>query len=137
MADELRSKVEAAAREGIRRYMDPGYKEKRMLEQGDFAGLTAFLRQRVRTLRVVLWMTVVECALFSGILLRAALGRWIPADAHSAAILRITLVLGIVAVPTCVVVNLFLRQYSRAERCLAYSGLLSEDAEEKPRRSVR
>ena len=48
MADELRSKVEAAACEGIRRYMDPGYKEKRMLEQGDFAGLTAFLRQRAQ-----------------------------------------------------------------------------------------
>lgn len=59
MTEGLRSKIEATAREEIRRYMDPGYREKRMLEQGDFAGLVAFLKQRARLLRRMAWVLTV------------------------------------------------------------------------------
>ena len=137
MADELRSKVEAAAREGIPPIHGPGIQGSACSSRAILPASRRFSGKESELCRVVLWMTVVECALFSGILLRAALGRWIPADArfrcdskdHARARNRRRADLrGREPVPEA---------DSRAERRLAYSGLLSEDAEEKPRRSVR
>lgn len=127
MTEGLRSKIEATAREEIRRYMDPGYREKRMLEQGNFAGLVAFLKQRARLLRRMAWVLTVGYPLFAYLCFMlddiVALG-------FKPAVIQTTVTVAGIALMNAVFVKFGLTNIVRTERCLAYLGMLTETAGE-------
>lgn len=123
----LQTRVQDALREELRGWPYLGYKEKRMLQQGDLAGIERLLAKHSRTLRRSLWLDALVQPPLVFAIFWGTFADLIAADLRWAFAGRLLIALGALAFALGVRLKLGLEQLRRTERALAYVQLLNDE----------
>ena len=121
----LQARVQDAVREELRGLPNLGYKEKRMLQEGDLAGIERLLAKHSQTLRRSLWLDALVQPPLVFAIFWGTFDDLIAADLRWAFAVRLLIALGALAFALGVRLKLGLEQLRRTERALAYVQLLN------------